>query len=51
MSSEEAGKSENFGSAAHLMIEALDKASKELEATVGDCLSQVKEHSEGLEVT
>lgn len=49
MSSEDAGKSENFGSAAHLMIEALDKASKELENTVGDCLTQVREHSDGLE--
>lgn len=49
MASEDAGKSENFGSAANLMIEALDKASKELEGTVESCLSQVREHSEGLE--
>lgn len=49
MSSEESGKSENFGSAAHLMIEALDKASKELEGTVEACLSQVREHAEGQE--
>ncbi|MCC7531538.1 MAG: hypothetical protein IT342_23750 [Candidatus Melainabacteria bacterium] len=49
MSSEESGKSENFGSAAHLMIEALEKASKELEETVEACLAQVREHSDGLE--
>ncbi len=46
MSSEESGKSENFGSAAHLMIEALDKASKELEGTVDACLTQVREHAD-----
>jgi len=49
MSSEESGKSENFGSAANLMIEALDKASKELEGTVDSCVTQVREHSEGVE--
>ena len=49
MSSEESGKTENFGSAANLMIEALDKASKELESTVDSCLTQVRDHSDGLE--
>lgn len=49
MASEESVKSESFGSAAHLMIEALDKASKELEQTVEGCLTQVRDHSEGLE--
>lgn len=49
MASEDAGKSESFGSAAHLMIEALDKASQELEQTVRSCLDQVTEFSEALE--
>lgn len=49
MASEDAGKSESFGSAAHLMIEALDKASQELEQTVRSCLDQVAEFSDTLE--
>lgn len=49
MADANAGRSENFGSAAHLMIEALDKASNELDRTVKACIEQLTAFNEDLE--
>ena len=43
------GRTESFGSAANLMIEALEKASGELERTVNQCMLQLNTFSEGLD--
>jgi hypothetical protein len=43
------GRNESFGSAANLMIEALEKASGELERTVDQCIQQLNSFSDGLE--
>jgi hypothetical protein len=42
-------KSEGFGSAANLMIEALERASQELERTVKHSLEQLQHYSEGVD--
>src|SRR3990167_11163594 len=47
--SSQANRSESFGSAANLMIEALEKASAELERTVTVCLNQLQDFSEGID--
>lgn len=47
--SSQANRSESFGSAANLMIEALEKASAELERTVSQCLDQLTAFSDGLD--
>lgn len=47
--SSQANRSESFGSAANLMIEALEKASAELERTVTLCLDQLHAFSEGID--
>ncbi|MDP3510389.1 MAG: hypothetical protein Q8T09_20635 [Candidatus Melainabacteria bacterium] len=47
--SSQANRSESFGSAANLMIEALEKASAELERTVTVCLDQLQAFSEGID--
>ncbi|CAN5429999.1 hypothetical protein BH11CYA1_BH11CYA1_19450 [soil metagenome] len=47
--SSQANRSESFGSAANLMIEALEKASAELERTVTQCLDQLQSFSEGID--
>jgi len=47
--SSQANRSESFGSAANLMIEALEKASAELERTVTQCLDQLHDFSEGID--
>ena len=39
------GRNESFGSAANLMIEALEKASGELERTVNQCIYQLNTFS------
>jgi len=44
-----AGRTESFGSAANLMIEALEKASSELERTVNQCIHQLNTFTEGLD--
>ena len=43
-----AGGNESFGSAANLMIEALEKASSELERTVNQCINQLNIFTDGL---
>ena len=43
------GRNESFGSAANLMIEALEKASGELERTVNQCIHQLNTFSDGLD--
>jgi len=43
------GSSGSFGSAANLMIEALEKASGELERTVNQCIYQLNTFTEGLD--
>lgn len=45
----EDAKGGGFGSAANLMIEALEKASRELEMTVNQCLQQLSSFAEGLD--
>ncbi|MBS1990217.1 MAG: hypothetical protein JSS86_04910 [Cyanobacteria bacterium SZAS LIN-2] len=44
-----AGGDDSFGSAANLMIEALEKASGELERTVNQCIFQLNSFTEGLD--
>ncbi|HNG76716.1 MAG TPA: hypothetical protein PLY72_19750, partial [Candidatus Obscuribacter sp.] len=47
--SSQANQAGGFGSAANLMIEALEKASLELENTVNQCLNQLSTFAEGLD--
>lgn len=47
--SSQANQAAGFGSAANLMIEALEKASLELENTVNQCLNQLSTFAEGLD--
>ncbi|MBK7837276.1 MAG: hypothetical protein IPJ49_06255 [Candidatus Obscuribacter sp.] len=47
--STQANRGGGFGSAANLMIEALEKASQELESMVGQCLDQLDSFAEGLD--
>lgn len=42
-------RSGSFGSAANLMIEALEKASSELEKTVSQCLAQLSSFADGID--
>src|ERR1700722_1295772 len=49
MANPNAPKSEDFGSAANLMIEALDKASAELDKTVKACIEQLTNSNDALE--
>lgn len=49
MAGENAKKSEGFGSAAHLMIEALDKASAELDKSVISSIEQLNIFNDALE--
>jgi len=49
MANPNAPKSEDFGSAANLMIEALDKASAELDKTVKACIEQLTNSNKVLE--
>lgn len=47
--SSQVNRAESFGSAANLMIEALEKASQELERTVSQCLDQLGSFTEGID--
>lgn len=47
--SSQVNRTESFGSAANLMIEALEKASQELERTVSQCLDQLSSFTEGID--
>lgn len=49
MADQSASGGQNFGSAADLMIEALDKASAELDKTVQSCLEELSASNEALE--
>ena len=49
MADQNAPAQENFGSAANLMAEALDKASGELDKTVRNCIDQLVLSNDALE--